>query len=157
MKLKLQADALTSTQLADSAARQQRFRDDAAAAQKEKNLRAAALALEQPLQYGDDANLHLDGATMAGLFRPTLEGILAGVRAHFQKLGPRRCDYLFLVGGLLLGTIGFVFGLVLAGLRIFAGDSPSSGTVMLAVLPFLTGLQLLLTALILDVNNEKRP
>jgi hypothetical protein len=43
---------------------------------------------------------------------------------------------LFLVGGLLLGT---------------------SGTVMLAVLPFLTGLQLLLTALILDVNNEKRP
>jgi len=64
---------------------------------------------------------------------------------------------LFLVGGLLLGTIGFAFGLVLAGLRIFAGDSPSSGTVMLAVLPFLTGLQLLLTALILDVNNEKRP
>ncbi|HYT87847.1 MAG TPA: hypothetical protein VEL76_03935 [Gemmataceae bacterium] len=57
VKLKLQADALTAMQLTDNPARQQRFRDDAAAALKEKNLRAAALAFEQALQYGDDANL----------------------------------------------------------------------------------------------------
>ena len=64
---------------------------------------------------------------------------------------------LFLVGGLLLTFLGTAFGTVLVGLRVFAGDSPSSGTVMLAVLPFLTGSQLLLTALIMDVNNERRP
>jgi glycosyltransferase involved in cell wall biosynthesis len=64
---------------------------------------------------------------------------------------------LLLFGGLLMTAVGATFGLVLAGLRIFGGDSPSSGTVMLAVLPFLTGLQFLLTALIMDVNNERRP
>lgn len=63
---------------------------------------------------------------------------------------------LFLLGGILLATLGLVFGGVIAALRIFSGDSPSSGTVMLAVLPFLTGLQLVLTALIMDVNNENK-
>jgi glycosyltransferase involved in cell wall biosynthesis len=64
---------------------------------------------------------------------------------------------LFLLGGLLLTLVGTAFGLFLVGLRVFAGDSPSSGTVMLAVLPFLTGFQLMLTALIMDVNAENRP
>lgn len=64
---------------------------------------------------------------------------------------------LFLLGGLILAGAGFIFGLVITALRIFAGDSPSSGTVMLSVLPLLVGLQLLLTALIMDVNNEQRP
>src|SRR5262245_828872 len=64
---------------------------------------------------------------------------------------------LFLVGGLLLTLLGAGFGLFLTGLRIFAGDSPSAATVMLAVLPFLVGFQLLLTALIIDMNNENKP
>lgn len=63
---------------------------------------------------------------------------------------------LFLLSGLLLFVPGLVYGLVIAGLRIFAGDSPTSGTVMLAVLPIFIGFQLLLTALIMDVNNENR-
>jgi glycosyltransferase involved in cell wall biosynthesis len=63
---------------------------------------------------------------------------------------------LFLFTGLPLLTFGFLFGLVLAYLRVFHGESPSTGTVMLSVLPFLTGFQLLLTAIILDVNNERR-
>jgi hypothetical protein len=63
---------------------------------------------------------------------------------------------LFLFTGLPLMVFGTLFGLVLAYLRIFNGDSPSTGTVMLSVMPFLVGFQLALTAIILDVNHEKR-
>lgn len=64
---------------------------------------------------------------------------------------------LFLFGGMALATLGTAFGLYLAGIRIFVGDSPSSGSVMLSVLPVIVGFQLLLTAMIMDVNNEQRP
>jgi glycosyltransferase involved in cell wall biosynthesis len=63
---------------------------------------------------------------------------------------------LFLFTGIPLMVFGTLFGLVLAYLRIFHGDSPSTGTVMLSVMPFLVGFQLALTAIILDVNHEKR-
>ncbi len=63
---------------------------------------------------------------------------------------------LFLIGGLFLALGGIAYGLILAGLRVFGGHTPTGGTVMLAVLPFLAGLQLLLTAVILDFNNEHR-
>ena len=48
------------------------------------------------------------------------------------------------------------FGAYLAVERIFFGLQPSSGTVMLSVLPLLLGVQLLLTAIVMDVNNENR-
>jgi hypothetical protein len=54
--LKRQADALLVVQIDDQAARRTRFRAEADAALKEKNLRAAAIALEQTLQYGEDAD-----------------------------------------------------------------------------------------------------
>lgn len=63
---------------------------------------------------------------------------------------------LFLFGGLFLTVISTIFGLALVYLRIFEGGSPSSGTVMLAVVPFLIGFQLLLSAIVMDVNNEGR-
>lgn len=64
---------------------------------------------------------------------------------------------LFLFSGLVLAVLGFGFGLYLAYERIFLGSQPSSGTVMLSVLPLLLGVQLLLTAIVMDVNNENRP
>jgi tetratricopeptide (TPR) repeat protein len=57
VKLKLQTDALISAQLAKNPAKHKRFREEGEAALKEKNLRAAALALEQALQSGDDPAL----------------------------------------------------------------------------------------------------
>lgn len=57
LKLKLQADALAAAPLADNAAKQRHFRDEADAALKDQNKRAAALALEQALAFGDDATL----------------------------------------------------------------------------------------------------
>ncbi len=64
---------------------------------------------------------------------------------------------LFLFSGLFLSVVGFGYGAFLAIERIFAGVQPTSGTVMLAVLPMLVGFQLLLTAIVMDVNNENRP
>jgi glycosyltransferase involved in cell wall biosynthesis len=63
---------------------------------------------------------------------------------------------LFLVAGTILTAASTAFGLFVAYMRIFMGSSPSSGTVMLVVLPFLVGFQLLLTAMVMDVNNEGR-
>jgi len=64
---------------------------------------------------------------------------------------------LFLVSGLVLTTFGSIYGLYIVFRRIFDNLSPSTGTVMLVVVPFFLGFQLLLTALVMDVNNEEKP
>lgn len=63
---------------------------------------------------------------------------------------------LFLFSGLCLGSIGFVFGIIIAYIRLVDGLSPSTGTVMLAVLPFLTGFHLVVTAITLDMSQEPK-
>ena len=64
---------------------------------------------------------------------------------------------IFLCGGLLFSVIGWMFALFLAVERIWHGSSPSTGTVMLAALPIILGVQLLLTTIIMDMSNEDRP
>jgi glycosyltransferase involved in cell wall biosynthesis len=64
---------------------------------------------------------------------------------------------LFLFGGLLLTLVGFGFGVYMIVEKIIHSLSPSTGTVMLCVLPLIVGFQMLLTALIMDVYNEDRP
>ncbi|HUS25911.1 MAG TPA: glycosyltransferase family 2 protein [Nevskiaceae bacterium] len=61
---------------------------------------------------------------------------------------------LFLFSGLFLCALGFGFGLYLAAARILNGTTPSSGTVMLSVLPLILGFQLLLTTIVMDMSNE---
>jgi glycosyltransferase involved in cell wall biosynthesis len=63
---------------------------------------------------------------------------------------------LFLLLGLLLGLIGIGFSIFILLDRIFGGVSPSTGTVMLAVLPIILGFQLLLTSITMDMNNESK-
>ena len=63
---------------------------------------------------------------------------------------------LFLLSGILLFLIGLGFGVFLAADRILFGTSPSTGTVMLSVLPIILGFQLLLTAITMDMNNENK-
>jgi hypothetical protein len=63
---------------------------------------------------------------------------------------------LFLFSGLLLLAAGGGFGIYLLAARIVDNVTPSAGTVMLCVLPLIVGLQLFLTALILDVYNEDK-
>lgn len=63
---------------------------------------------------------------------------------------------LFLMLGLILGAIGVGFGIFMLVDRIISGASPSTGTVMLSVVPVILGFQLLLTAITMDMNNEQK-
>lgn len=64
---------------------------------------------------------------------------------------------IFMFGGLLLSIAGWIYALFLLYERIVQQLTPTSGTVMLAVLPIILGLQLLLTAIMIDIGNEDRP
>lgn len=63
---------------------------------------------------------------------------------------------LFLFSGLVLFWFGVIYALVLAYGRFALELTPSTGTLMIAVLPILLGFQLLLTAVTLDINNEPK-
>jgi hypothetical protein len=64
---------------------------------------------------------------------------------------------IFLFGGLFLSAIGWIYAIVLTFQKFVNDMSPSSGTVMLAVLPIILGFQMIMTALLMDVSNEPRP
>jgi glycosyltransferase involved in cell wall biosynthesis len=64
---------------------------------------------------------------------------------------------IFLFGGLLLSLAGWIFALYLVFEKAFNDLSPTSGTVMLSVLPIILGFQMLLTALMMDMANENKP
>jgi len=63
---------------------------------------------------------------------------------------------LFLFGGFLLSVFGFIVGLWILWEKFTAHISPSVGSVLLCLLPLVVGIQLLLTALILDVYETPR-
>lgn len=63
---------------------------------------------------------------------------------------------LFIFTGMLFVFIGIVIGVWIAVLKIFNDITPTTGTVMFSVLPLILGVQLLLTALVMDVIEEKR-
>jgi glycosyltransferase involved in cell wall biosynthesis len=63
---------------------------------------------------------------------------------------------LFLFGGMCMGAIGALFGLYITYRRLFDGISPSTGTVMLVVVPLILGFQLVLAAITTDIENEKK-
>ncbi len=62
---------------------------------------------------------------------------------------------LFLFSGLALTFWSLAFG-TLVTINSIGPETPSTGTVMLAVLPFLMGFQLLLAALVLDILFEPK-
>ncbi|MEK7620904.1 MAG: glycosyltransferase family 2 protein [Patescibacteria group bacterium] len=63
---------------------------------------------------------------------------------------------LFLFTGLVLLAAGTFGGIWIIAERTIYSTSPTSGTIMLSVLPIILGVQLLLTALVMDVIEEKR-
>lgn len=64
---------------------------------------------------------------------------------------------IFFIGGLILSLVGWLYAFYLLIEKFLEASSPSSGTVMLAVLPIILGFQMLLTALLMDVSAEDRP
>jgi glycosyltransferase involved in cell wall biosynthesis len=63
---------------------------------------------------------------------------------------------LFVFGSVALGVIGVLGLIYLTGIKIIIGITPTSGTVMLFVLPLIVSIQLGLTAFILDVMEDKK-
>jgi glycosyltransferase involved in cell wall biosynthesis len=63
---------------------------------------------------------------------------------------------LFLFGGVFLLLLGVIAGIVILIDRIVSGATPTTGSVMLSVLPIILGFQLILTALSMDVSNEQK-
>lgn len=63
---------------------------------------------------------------------------------------------LFLFTGLLLQLIGYLFALYMLIEKIGYDQSPSTGTVMLSVLPIIVGIQFVLSAITMDMNNENK-
>ena len=61
---------------------------------------------------------------------------------------------LFLFTSMFFLIISLLLAIFLLYVKLFAHQSPTAGSVMLAVLPFILGIQLTLTALTIDVSNE---
>lgn len=59
----------------------------------------------------------------------------------------------FIIAGLISSLFGIVWGAVQWGIASRAGVTASTGTVMIAVLPIMLGIQLLLQAIVLDVQS----
>lgn len=107
-----------------------------------------------PARYGEEVS-------GIRLWRVAPRMLLTLFFGFFQRIYRRYVLYnfhpiaLFLFSGLLLMAWGIVFGLW-ATAQSIGEDSASTGTVMLSVLPFLMGFQLLLSAIVLDIQAEPK-
>jgi glycosyltransferase involved in cell wall biosynthesis len=96
------------------------------------------------------------------LFSTTLRVLRVLIRGYWQRIYYKYVLFnfhpiaVFIFGGMLFGVLGIALAVYLAISRIFLGETPSAGSVMLAVLPIVVGLQLVLTAFILDVLEDKK-
>lgn len=63
---------------------------------------------------------------------------------------------LFLFTGVFFLIVSIFLAIFLLSIKLLTGQSPTAGSVMLAVLPFILSVQLVLTALSMDVSNEQR-
>lgn len=64
---------------------------------------------------------------------------------------------LFLITGLVLLLFGVIVAIFILYAKIANHHTPTTGSVMLSVLPIILGFQLILTALTMDVSNESKP
>ena len=117
------------------------------------NARVVDVAI--PARYGTEhSNLNpfKAGITFPLLFIPRL------CRRIYQKYILR--DFspiaLFLIMGLLLFGWGFIFGAYHWILSVATNHVATTGTVMLAVLPLILGFQLVLQAIVLDIQETPK-
>ncbi len=108
-----------------------------------------------PALYGDETST-------IKLFSTTMRVLKSLFKGFWQRMYYKYILYgfhpiaLFLLTGLLLLTAGFTGSIWILAEKVFNNIMPTSGTVMLAVLPIIVGVQLALTALVMDVIEEKR-
>ena len=116
-------------------------------------LRAVVRDVYIPARYPPGAASHLSESRAALQFPWRL--LRGFVRRIVQQYFVR--DFtavsLYLVFGILLGLFGAIWGVWHWALASEAGVAATTGTVMLAVLPIIVGVQLLLQAFTLDIQN----
>lgn len=106
-----------------------------------------------PAVYGEESST-------INLFGTTLRTLKALNKGFWKRIYYKYVIYsfhpiaLFLFSGLFACAIGLIFAIYVLFEKIYSSISPSTGTVMLVVLPLILGFQLLLTAIIMDVNYE---
>ena len=108
-----------------------------------------------PALYGDETST-------IKLFSTTMRVLKVLNKGFWQRMYYKYILYsfhpiaLFLISGLVFFAGGFLGCLWILFEKLFNDISPTTGTVMLAILPMILGVQLLLTALVMDVIEEKR-
>ncbi|HEY6805344.1 MAG TPA: glycosyltransferase family 2 protein [Pyrinomonadaceae bacterium] len=129
------------------------FENDMLIALNFQNARVRDIAI--PAHYGDEQselNPFSAGVTFPLLFIPRFW------RRIYQKYVLR--DFspiaLFLFTGLVLFAWGFFYGAYHWVLSVTSGHVASTGTVMLAVLPLILGFQLILQAIVLDIQETPK-
>ena len=106
-----------------------------------------------PAVYGDESST-------INLFGTTLRTLRTLNKGFWKRIYYKYVLYsfhpiaLFLFSGLFATLIGTLWAIFVLYEKIFNGLSQTTGTVMLVVLPLIVGFQLLLTAIIMDVNYE---
>ncbi|HUD07737.1 MAG TPA: glycosyltransferase family 2 protein [Candidatus Saccharimonadales bacterium] len=106
-----------------------------------------------PAIYGDEVST-------IPVFKTTLRALVVVWKGFWKRIYYKYVIYgfhpiaLFLFSGIILSLLGISYGIFILLEKIIRNLSPSTGTVMLCVLPLILGFQLLLTALTMDVNNE---
>jgi dolichol-phosphate mannosyltransferase len=117
--------------------------------------RAVVRDVQIPARYGGErsslseasAALRFPGKLLAAFFRRIW------LQYFVREFSPVS---LFLVAGLFLSTFGTVWGLVHWMRSAQTGGQASTGTVMIAVVPLILGVQLLLQAVSLDIQSSPK-
>jgi glycosyltransferase involved in cell wall biosynthesis len=108
-----------------------------------------------PARYGEKAS-HLSETKALVEFPPLLlRGLLRRIVLQYFVRDFTAVS-LFILGGLAASGFGFGWGVYHWWLSANTDVTASTGTVMVAVLPLILGIQLLLQALVMDVQNAPR-
>ncbi len=108
-----------------------------------------------PAIYGDEVST-------IPVFKTTVRALFVIWKGFWRRIFYKYIVYnfhpiaLFFLSGLFLGGIGLGVSIYLLYVRLVDGIAPSTGSVMLAVLPIILGFQLLLSAITMDMNNERK-
>ena len=115
-------------------------------------LRVPARDVPIPARYGNEVS----GIRLRKVIPSTSRLIFVGFWKRIllkYVLGSFSPIALFLFTGLALTAWGVIFG-ILVLLGAFGSGPPTAGTVMLSVAPFLIGVQLLIFAIVLDIQES---
>ena len=117
----------------------------------------SAVVLDWPMSacYGDEKSSLSIGRVLFSFPRKYLTRIIKRMLYKYFLRGFSMCT-VHLVVGLMLFLFGFGFGLTMWVYYGSLGQPAPTGTIMLAVLPFILGFQLLLSAINFDVMDIPR-